>query len=243
MNYFEVITATKSWTCPKSGIYKIIAVGGGSSHAVQLYDSSTPLEGIACASGGNTTFGNILTAKGGAVSSVGAVFKNGGTSLYRSFRGGAGGYDLQKYGGEGGICIGNTNPISMIMPPTINGGVPGKQGSGYGAGGASSLFMFDISFKMTANSSSKSIEAYILESVAGELAEIAIDIQEGTSYNCVIGDGGVMSADKITTLCSNNDVILSGTSDTRTRTINALSSPRQPGRSGCIVIEYLGESL
>ncbi len=242
MNYFEVITATKSWTCPKSGIYKIIAVGGGSSHAVQLYDSSTPLEGIACASGGNTTFGNILTAKGGAVSSVGAVFKTGSTSLYKGFRGGAGGYDLQKYGGEGGICIGNTSTISMIMPPTINGGAPGKQGSGYGAGGASSLFLFDISFRI-AGSSSKSIDAYILESVAGELAEIAIDIQEGTAYNCVIGDGGVMSADKITTLCSNNDVTLSGTEGARTRIIDALSSPRQPGRSGCIVIEYLGESL
>lgn len=98
MKYFEVITASKTWTCPKSGIYKIIAVGGGSSHAVRCdFATTDPVSETLYTAGGATSFGSILTAKGGVPQKLGELkltTAKGGIPI----KGGAGGYTLQNYG-------------------------------------------------------------------------------------------------------------------------------------------------
>ena len=112
MNHFEAITVSKTWTCPKTGIYKIIAVGGGTSSAF-LFKNSKSSQHV-CISGGNTTFGNKLTALGG-INKIPIPGMNDNAVI-----GGAGGYTLQNYGGEGGYFV-----STYCSPPTVNGGAPG----------------------------------------------------------------------------------------------------------------------
>ena len=61
MNYIQYIEESKTWTCPKSGIWKVICVGGGGA-GLSYYNDSTNSIGTA---GGTTSFGSILSASGG----------------------------------------------------------------------------------------------------------------------------------------------------------------------------------
>ena len=61
MVYCETIETSKTWTCPKSGIWKVICVGGGGA-GLSYYNDSTNSIGTA---GGTTSFGSILSASGG----------------------------------------------------------------------------------------------------------------------------------------------------------------------------------
>lgn len=61
MVYCETIETSKTWTCPKSGVWKVICVGGGGA-GVSYYDDNANSIGTA---GGTTSFGSILSASGG----------------------------------------------------------------------------------------------------------------------------------------------------------------------------------
>ena len=61
MVYCETIETSKTWTCPKSGVWKVICVGGGGA-GLSYYNDSTNSIGTA---GGTTSFGSILSASGG----------------------------------------------------------------------------------------------------------------------------------------------------------------------------------
>ena len=39
MNYIQYIEESKSWTCPKSGVWKVICVGGGASGGYYITSS------------------------------------------------------------------------------------------------------------------------------------------------------------------------------------------------------------
>lgn len=52
MAYFKIIEASTTWTCPKSGDYKVICVSAGNSASVSGSASK----------GGSTSFGSLLTA-------------------------------------------------------------------------------------------------------------------------------------------------------------------------------------
>lgn len=58
MVYCETIEESKPWVCPKSGVWKIICIGGGGAGAAHNTIGQ---------SGGTTSFGSILSANGGAV--------------------------------------------------------------------------------------------------------------------------------------------------------------------------------
>lgn len=60
----EYIEESKTWVCPKSGIWKVICVGaGGTGHAsVSSGGTTATLDGI---SGGATSFGTYCSAAGG----------------------------------------------------------------------------------------------------------------------------------------------------------------------------------
>ena len=61
MNYIHYIESTQEWTCPKSGKWKVICVGGGGSgyteYSSKIYTGNP---------GGTTSFGTYLSANGGA---------------------------------------------------------------------------------------------------------------------------------------------------------------------------------
>lgn len=61
MVYCETIETSKTWTCPKSGVWKVICVGGGGAGLSYYNDTSCSI-GTA---GGTTSFGSILSASGG----------------------------------------------------------------------------------------------------------------------------------------------------------------------------------
>lgn len=61
MVYCETIETSKTWTCPKSGIWKVICVGGGGA-GLSYYNDTSYSTGTA---GGTTSFGSILSASGG----------------------------------------------------------------------------------------------------------------------------------------------------------------------------------
>lgn len=61
MVYCETIETSKTWVCPKTGIWKVICVGGGGA-GVSYYNDSANSIGTA---GGTTSFGSILSASGG----------------------------------------------------------------------------------------------------------------------------------------------------------------------------------
>lgn len=64
MVYCETIETSKTWTCPKSGIWKVICVGGGGAgyciSTVNNQDSISKGE-----AGTATSFGSLLVADGG----------------------------------------------------------------------------------------------------------------------------------------------------------------------------------
>lgn len=118
MTYYERITASKTWTCPKTGRYKIICVGGGASGGARPSNS----EALKQNSGGTTSFGSYVSASGG--STVTSSVKGMGV-------GGFGGYTGIAYGGAGGMALGS----NVSSSPALNGGMVGYTGVGYGAGG------------------------------------------------------------------------------------------------------------
>ena len=108
MTYSETIKASKTWTCPKSGIYKIICVGGGGSGAASIKNlADTVTSGTA---GGTTAFGTYLSASGGAT----------GADAY-----------TKGYINNGGSAINGYNGASVYGTPNT----ASVTGCGYGASG------------------------------------------------------------------------------------------------------------
>ena len=63
MQYLHYIEESKSWTCPKSGVWKVICVGGGASGGYYITSSKVA---TGQHTGGTTSFGSYLSAEGGA---------------------------------------------------------------------------------------------------------------------------------------------------------------------------------
>lgn len=237
MNHFEVITASKTWTCPKTGIYKIIAVGGGSSGAIYATFSNITAKKVnskvVCTAGGNTTFGSLLTAKGGNITAYSQI-DYGNTSSTQQLFGGAGGYTLQNYGGIGGYM-----EIYHNVQPTINGGFPGYPGNGYGAGGTIGAKL--KSFDNTIGENRYEFKLVPFGSMVGDLNELICDIAINTSYACAIGSGGTVTASALQSVVSAVDSSMVSNTNIAALISTAVNFSRA-GKIGCIVIEYLGES-
>lgn len=114
MTYCEIIKSSKMFVVPKSGIYKIICIGGGG--AGYAYQSDTIL--TSSEAGGTTAFGSYISATGGAsgkdvISLDGTV--NVAAHAAAGFAGGINGFD--------GACEYGASSDATV-------------GYGYGAGGA-----------------------------------------------------------------------------------------------------------
>lgn len=114
MVYCETITANQTWVCSRSGVYKIICVGGGGAGYAYASDSNkTESE-----AGGTTAFGTYISADGGE-SGKNEVTLDGSANVEAQnsigFTGGANGFD--------GACIYGAQSDAAV-------------GYGYGASGA-----------------------------------------------------------------------------------------------------------
>ena len=183
MVYCETIETSKTWVCPKTGIWKVICVGGGGAGFTYRGNDENSI-GTA---GGTTSFGSILSASGG-MSGVdinknkAKFFESNYTVRYTV---GINGYNgAGVYGAETGEYI----------------------GSGYGASGGAGA----------ANGSSYSHNS----GLPGDVKSVITDISEGTSIACTIGAGGTVA-----TISTNPDTIAF------------------PGKSGAIIVQYLGSEM
>lgn len=165
MEYLSYIKSSTSWVCPKTGIYKIIAVGGGSGAA--YVSSSTSANKI---NGGTTSFGTYLAAEGGQTSAASSLIYGAGTY------GGEGGYNIGHMGGDGEYL-----GASGTRSQTLNGGHDGGQGKGFGAGGG---------FK--APTVYSGYLAYM--GFAGDVALGIMSINAGTVVPVTVGSGGTPPA-------------------------------------------------
>ena len=157
---------TGTWTCPETGTYKIIAVGGGAAGTASYGGGSGELAlGTLALQKGDvvqyqigqggrngTAFGsfqcNSSSSIFGDLTAPGANGNSGGfDGGVGASAGGAGGYDLQTYGGRGMHYMADPSSSSAatyvrqgLMAPDRNGGTSANagavtSGAGYGAGG------------------------------------------------------------------------------------------------------------
>lgn len=160
MTYSETIKASKTWTCPKSGIYKIICVGGGGSGAASLGNTAeTATSGTA---GGTTAFGTYLSASGGATGAdayakgyiTAAGINQSGSNTFYS------GNSINGY--NGASVYGTSNAASVT-------------GCGYGASGAAAA---------------KGGWLFATGGQPGEVCSGIFDIEAGRQVACTVGKGG-----------------------------------------------------
>ena len=183
MVYCETIEESKTWVCPKTGIWKVICVGGGGA-GVSYFADSANSTGTA---GGTTSFGSILSASGGIsgidINKDKIILHDSDYSIRRAM--GINGYNgAEAYGATSGEYI----------------------GSGYGASGGAGK----------SNSNATSCHS----GLPGDVKSVITDISEGTSIACTIGAGGTVAnngSSKITIAF--------------------------PGKSGAIIVQYLGSEM
>lgn len=183
MVYCETIETSKTWTCPKSGVWKVICVGGGGA-GLSYFDDSTNSIGTA---GGTTSFGSILSASGGISGTDVNKDKIGMADSNYSIRYvmGINGYNgAGVYGAESGEYI----------------------GSAYGASGGAGYVNANVKVRHSG--------------LPGDVKSVITDISEGTSIACTIGSGGT-----VTNKGSSNATIAF------------------PGKSGAIIVQYLGSEM
>lgn len=106
MVYCETIETSKTWVCPKSGVWKVICVGGGGA-GFSYYNENTYSTGTA---GGTTSFGSILSASGGIsgvdINKDKIILSDSNYSIRRAM--GINGYNgAGVYGAESGEYIGS----------------------------------------------------------------------------------------------------------------------------------------
>lgn len=159
------ITASKSWSCPMSGRWKAICVGGGASGSGGT---------TATKAGGTTSFGTVVSAAGGVSTSDAIGDDTTGVSGY-------GGYTGYTYGGTPHVIM-STTPIAIgsgnaTLPPNVkSGGTPAKA-LGWGAGGGA----------MSTNGNGKVAPT---PGRAGEIRTAIVTLAEGETVPCTIGKGG-----------------------------------------------------
>lgn len=161
MVYCETIESSKTWTCPKTGVWKVICIGGGG--AGYCSGESVGGEGVAAGTPGETTsFGTYLSASGGKsgterLYSISCLEATGNSFYYKN---------RSCYNGYNGIVEYGSFSESRAT------------GLGYGASGSGNG-NFSAVYKGT-----------IRPGDVGEVKVVILDISANTQVPCTIGKGG-----------------------------------------------------
>lgn len=237
MKYLEEITAGRTWTCERNGVYKVTCVGGGSTGVLTVAGCMVFKEG------GITKFGSLLSANGGTIIGKG-VYINSASENQSIKAGGVGGYTAYCYGGAGAELRNNGSPYALSA--VLNGGNAGVTGYGYGAGGGSEGTYCRVNCTNSSNTATyNGIYFYPLSGEAGDLRVGIFELKSGQNVAVEIGAGG--TKDKID--FSNMNTALNSaftsyknhnfsTDNGETCKVNITN-----GLSGICVIEFLGDSF
>ena len=224
MQYIHWIKESQSFICEKSGKYKIICVGGGSSGGIGAAGAADVLQ----AAGTTTSFGNIISANGGGRSKTSASenFKAESTV------GGQSGYDGINYGSSSHVlraevnsCLSSSGGESTVMWGT---------GHGYGAGGGAK----GTSLTYTAGTST-SIELIACGGQCGKIESTIVDLEENQTVFCTVGGGGVLNLSDENVLEYIVNYVHTG-ADECSKTGAELSACVTDGADGVIIVQYLG---
>ena len=226
------IKSSQTWTCPKAGTWRVICVGGGASGGLTFHQNVIALQ----SAGGTTSFGNLLSAPGGAIETTCTI---GAKSC-----GGYGGYDGVNYGGNPMVILrpstystsSTTLDISASLGPSLNGGTLGSPGLGYGAGGGVGL----IITINTKNGDSASISnIYAVPGKCGSMAMGIFDLALNQSISCTIGTSAKPSS-TASTLIQQFKKSSPNITEIVASEVNKAASAVTAGTSGVIYIEYIG---
>lgn len=240
MNYIQYIEESKSWTCPKSGVWKVICVGGGATACLQSKEAA----GYLGFQGGATSFGSYVAADGGA-------FASGRTQTYGF--GGQSGFDGINYGSTPMIFFNDSDGNSVFAGgaslPTYG------TGFGYGASGgiiwSSTPELQFTTSNTTSNNGNYRIKLDCHVGTCGKIKSAIIDLADGEVIACTVGKGGDIKS------LSNDDAkikeilysmmrnggtgygVITDLGNAKTFVNDDMSN----GADGVIILQYLGENM
>ena len=235
------IEESQVWTCPIGGRWKAICVGGGASGGLRKTGNSARSTGAMQFSGGTTSFGAVASAAGGEASGTQAVYSVSSPHA----AGGYGGYDGWQFGG-----LPNDADADVTVRETINGGLRGMAGHGYGAGGgavqASLIRYITTGSSSGTTTSADTAIAYPISGFNGEMRATIVSIDEGEQIPCTIGLGGRSALteddeEMIVALVKALGGAYSSMSAAHlTANVAAINEAIVAGRDGVIILQYLG---
>lgn len=224
MQYSYWIETSQTWTCPKTGAWKIICVGGGASGgavAIEHFGTATIKRTPFQATGGTTSFGSYLSAAGGQ---RGMQYTSDPNSVYSGYNGYTG-VANNLYGTQ--LQFSGMNYVSIGFP-----------GVGYGAGGSSKQKNISSS-GFTVSNSETSATLYGVPGFMGKIKTIITDITQNTNVACTIGKGGLVSS--LTSAMAINAANINGAIPTAvtSQALEYLKSYLTDGTDGLICLEYM----
>ena len=234
MQYLHYIEESKSWTCPKSGVWKVICVGGGATACLKSNEAA----GYLGFQGGSTSFGTYVSADGGAFAS--------------------GSPQVQRFGGQSGFDGVNYGSTPMIF--SDSGGVAGgaslpTYGTGFGHGASGGIKLTQsVSLQITTSNTTSNNGKYQIPfscqaGTCGKIKSAIIDLADSESIACTVGKGGDIKS------LSNDDakikeILYSMMRDGKTYSITDLGNAKtfvndymSNGSDGVIILQYLGENM
>lgn len=226
MQHIYWIKSSQTWTCPKAGAWKIVCVGGGASGGIIFRENTDALQ----SAGGSTSFGNLLSASGGAIGSACASHINS--------CGGYGGYDGMNYGGMPAI-ITKSSDYYMAAASSGNGGTPGSPGLGYGAGGGIG-YVFQMGYKnSTSTTVTQQANVYAVPGKCGSMTIGIFDLALNQNIPCTIGTSAKPSINQ-NTLIQQLKKSISDITEIAGDHVNRIAMAFTAGTAGVIYIEFLG---
>lgn len=242
MQYLHYVEESKTWTCPKSGVWKVICVGGGATACLQSQEAA----GYLGFQGGATSFGSYVAADGGVFSS--------GSPQVQSF-GGQSGFDGVNYGSTAMACYGYSGSNSGYGYAVAGGASLPTYGTGFGYGASGGIIWKSttkLSFT-TSNTASNNgrydISLSCQAGTCGKIKSAIIDLADGEVIACTVGKGGDIKS------LSNDDakikeILYSMMRTGKTYSITGLGNAKtfvndymSNGSDGVIILQYLGENM
>ncbi len=214
MNYIDYIESSTTWRCPKSGLWKIICVGGGSSGGYvdngAVSTKSEPMQ----SEGGATSFGDILTAQGGGKCFGAALISSSSVSTSSIIRGQEG-YNLFSYN------KGDNNQVFFL-----------KNRHEYGAGGCCR-----ISYELEVN-----VHLRNAPGMAGQIKVTITDLEQDQSISCSIGAGGKVN-DVLTKNALDEYIRSHAEEPLYEYVLEDVQASCTDGTNGVIIVQYLGANI
>ena len=242
MQYLHYIEESKSWTCPKSGVWKVICVGGGATACLQSKEAA----GYLGFQGGATSFGSYVAADGGTFAS--------GLAQVEGF-GGQSGFDGVNYGSTAMACNGYRGSNSGYGYAVAGGASLPTYGTGFGYGASGGItWSSREELEFTTNNTNSGNGNYRISlscqaGTCGKIKSAIIDLADGEAIACTVGKGGDIKS------LSNDDakikeILYSMMREGKTYSITDLGNAKtfvndymSNGADGVIILQYLGENM